>query len=402
MTADAQSRLSGFFDGIGEILNNKCRRASFAMYAMGLLADGERKSAEPIAARACGDPESVDAVHTRLLHFVKDSVWSDRAVRRFAAQHGLAAIQQREHIDSWILDDTGFLKQGKHSVGVQRQYTGSAGKVANCQIGVSLSVASRNYHMPIDFDLYLPQSWIDDEARREKARVPTLMPFRTKIEIAMHMVERAIENGIPPGVVLADSFYGDSSELRGHVRSLGLDYLVAVETRTRVWCLDSVARRRGDPLSLGELARQLDPGVFRRITWRQGSKHDLSSRFAFLRVLPFTDEAATTMREEVGLIVEWEDSEPTPKKFYFSSLPITTPRKELVRLCKQRWRTERVYEDLKGELGLDHFEGRTYPGWHHHVSVALACYAFVVAEQARRFPPSIAWSHGDDALAFTA
>src|SRR5215467_10925812 len=171
MDAGGQRRLGEYFDGVGEILINKCRRASFAVYAMGLLSDGERKSAEPIAARACGDPTKVDAMHTRLLHFVKDSVWSDHEVRLFAARYGVAAICEREPIESWIFDDTGFLKQGKHSVGVQRQYTGSAGKVTNCQLGVSLTVANKYDQLPIDMELYLPESWMNSPALRKKAHI---------------------------------------------------------------------------------------------------------------------------------------------------------------------------------------------------------------------------------------
>jgi SRSO17 transposase len=403
MDADGQRRLRDYFDGVGDILSNKCRRASFATYAMGLLSDGDRKSAEPIAARACGDPAEVDAAHTRLLHFVKDSVWSDHDVRLFAARHGVAAICQREPIESWIFDDTGFLKQGKHSVGVQRQYTGSAGKVTNCQIGVSLSLASRSYHLPVDFELYLPASWTDDPARRRKARIPQHREFKTKIELAMAMLERAVADELPPGVVLADSFYGDSSEFRAKIRSLNLDYAVAVERRTKVWCMDTLQRRRGDPLLLEALVKQVDPAAYRRVTWRQGTKKDLSARFAFLRVVPFTDDSSEpSTREDVWLVIEWEDGEPEPTKYYFSSLPLSTSHKELVRILKQRWRTERVYEDLKNELGLDHFEGRTFPGWHHHVSVALACYAFVVAEQVRRFPPSDTWPLADHAQLVSA
>jgi SRSO17 transposase len=403
MDADGQRRLGEYFDGIGDILSNKRRRASFAMYAMGLLADGERKSAEPIAARACGDPAKVDAVHTRLLHFVKDSVWSDQDVRLCAARYSIESICRREPIEAWIFDDTGFLKQGKHSVGVQRQYTGSAGKVTNCQIGVSLSLSSRSYHVPVDFDLYLPATWMSDPARRSKARIPEHLEFRTKIEMAMAMLERAVANELPPGVVLADSFYGDSSEFRAKVRSFNLDYAVGVERRTKVWCVDSLVRRRGDPLLIGELASQLDLAAYRRVTWRQGTKKDLSARFAFLRVVPFTDESSQpSTREDVWLVIEWEDGEREPKKFYFSSLPLSTSHKELVRILKQRWRTERVYQDLKDELGLDHFEGRTFCGWHHHVSVALACYAFVVAEQARHFPPSASWPLADDAQLVSA
>jgi SRSO17 transposase len=403
MDADGQRRLTEYFDGIGDILNNKCRRESFALYARGLFADGERKSAEPIAARACGDPAKADAVHAQVLHFVRDSKWSDGDVRLFAAQYGIASIESREPIEAWIVDDTGFLKQGKHSVGVQRQYTGSAGKITNCQIGVSLSLASRSYHLPVDFELYLPQSWIDDPVRRRKARIPETATFKTKIELAMDMLDRAVAHELTPGTVLADSFYGDSSEFRAKIRSYNLDYAVAVDRKTKVWQMDSLERRRGDPLAVEDLAKQLDPRAFRRVKWREGTKKALSARFAFLRVVPFTDhDTDPSDREDVWLVIEWEDGEDEPTKFHFSSLPLIISHKQLVRVIKQRWRTERVYQDLKEELGLDHFEGRSFPGWHHHVSVALSCFAFIAAEQARRFPPSAARPLADDALSVAA
>ncbi|ATB51295.1 endonuclease DDE [Corallococcus macrosporus DSM 14697] len=170
MNAAAVQRLERYFQQIGDVLGEESRRGSFALYAMGLLGEGERKSVEPIAARACPDPERVDAMHQRLLHFAVDSRWSDREVRRQAARYALEAMTRRESVEAWIVDDTGFLKQGKHSVGVQRQYTGSAGKVANCQIGVSLSVATRTEHLPLDFELYLRMRCTSPVFRRPDGR----------------------------------------------------------------------------------------------------------------------------------------------------------------------------------------------------------------------------------------
>src|SRR3954469_11047688 len=189
MNAAAQRRLSEYFDRIGALLGRKGRRESFALYAEGVLGDGERKSIEPIAARACADPARADSEHQRLLHFALDAPWSDGAVRREAARYALEAMTAHEPVDSWIVDDTGFLKQGKHSVGVQRQYTGSAGKVTNCQVGVSLSVATPSAHLPIDFALYLPESWMEDPARCKKAKVPEDMKFQTKLDLALGMIE---------------------------------------------------------------------------------------------------------------------------------------------------------------------------------------------------------------------
>lgn len=387
LVTDAGTRLEGFLEQVGDVLGHAKRRASFAAYAVGLLSEGERKSVEPIAARAHGKPEEVDAAHQRLLHFLSDSNWSDSGVRRVAAHFGLSAMTARERVESWILDDTGFLKQGKHSVGVQRQYTGSAGKVTNCQVGVSLSVTTRTEHLPIDFELYLPKSWTEDDARRQEARIPSELVFKTKPELGLEMVRRAVEANLPRGVVLADSAYGASSDLRLGLRRLKLDYSVGVDPKTKVFELDDVVNRGGAAISVKELALKLKAkGKYRRVTWREGTKGKLSARFAMRRVTPCREQGrALKEREPVWLLIEWRDGEDEPANYFFSSLPSHVRRKELVRITMQRWRTERVYEDLKGELGLDHFEGRRFPGWHHHVSVALCCYAFVVAERNRIF-----------------
>jgi SRSO17 transposase len=392
MNAAAVQRLESYLGRIGDVLGNDSRRGSFAIYAMGLLGDSERKSVEPIAARACPDPQRVDAVHQRLLHFAVDSKWSDREVRREAAQYALEAMTQREPVEAWIVDDTGFLKQGSHSVGVQRQYTGSAGKITNCQLGVSLSIVTRTEQLPIDFELYLPDNWTHDAARRREARIPPEVTFKTKPQLALQMIERAVADGVPAGVVLGDTAYGSSSEFRARVRQLGLHYAVAVYPHTSVCLLDEEGPPRGEALSVSDLAFSIqERGGFRRCTWRKGSRQDLSARFALRRVIA----AGVPKREQepLWLLIEWRDGEPDPANYFLVSLPERRTKKQLIRLVMQRWRTERVYEDLKGELGLDHYEGRRFPGWHHHVSVALCCYAFIVAERVRRFPPS---ARGED------
>jgi SRSO17 transposase len=402
MDADATRRLGEYFAEIGDVLGHKKRRASFATYALGLLGDGDRKSMEPIAARACGDRDETDAYHQRIQLFITDSAWSDRNVRRVATDYGLSAMTEREPVEAWIIDDTGFLKQGKHSVGVQRQYTGSAGKVANCQIGVSLSIATRTEHLPIDFELYLPKCWTENPARRKEAKIPDDVPFKTKNQLALAMVHRAVEEDRPRGVVLADSAYGDDSSFRAQLRQLGLHYAVEVkdDKRNRVWRVDKAGRRRGEPITVRALADKLGRKSFRRVTWREGTNSQLSARFALQRVVPAYAETGDDRyadREPVWLLVEWRDDESEPTRFHFVSMPTVT-RKRLVRLVKQRWRTERVYEDLKGQLGLDHFEGRRFRGWHHHVSVALCCFAFVVAERVRSFSPSARGEAGDHAV----
>ena len=382
------ARIRSFLDGVGESLGNKCRRASFASYALGLLGEGDRKSMEPIAIRFCDGVEHADAAHQRVNHFITTSEWSDREVRRYAARYAIAEMLPFGPIRSWIIDDTGFLKQGKHSVGVQRQYTGSAGKIANCQIGVSLVVATAHDHVPTDFELYLPASWADDPARRLEARIPDDVLFQTKIQLAIGMLRRAAADEIPRGVLLADAWYGDEPSFRQAAEELGIDYAVGIKADNRVWLVDSRGRRKGTPITVTEFAERLGPKAFRRCTWREGTSKSLSARFAFATVVPaYRADDDPANRSKVRLVVEQSDTEDKPK-FAFVKLSDNLSKKQLIRVLKDRWRIERTYEDLKGELGLDHFEGRRYRGWHHHVTVALACYAFTVGERARLSPPA--------------
>lgn len=404
MDAAATERLNEYFGQIGNVLGSPSRRESFAVYAMGVLGDGDRKSVEPIASRACGDARTADAAHQSLLHFISNARWSDRNVRRAATRHALEAMALHSPVQTWIVDDTGFLKQGKHSVGVQRQYTGSAGKVTNCQIGVSLSVATNHDQVPIDFELYLPETWTSDATLRNRARIPDALQFKTKPQLALDMLRRAVKDKVPKGVVLADAAYGTSSAFRREVRKLRLHYAVGVDPQTKIWLLDPKTQLPAARQDLRSLAHELDQGgAFRRCTWRAGTKHDLSARFAALRIVAATDDGRLPEeREHEWLLIEWRDGEDEPANYFFSSLPARMTKKQLVRVVMQRWRTERAYEDLKGELGLDHFEGRSFPGWHHHVSVVLCCYAFVVAERARHFPPSAAGKTTRDANTFAA
>jgi len=282
LDADGQRRLLDYFNRIGDVLGDESRRASYAVYAMGLLGDGDRKSMEPISARADPDTGRVTAQHQRIQHFITDSPWTDRDVRRAAALYGVAALTARESITHWIVDDTGFLKQGAHSVGVKRQYTGSAGKVTNCQVAVSLSVATPTNHLPIDFELYLPRDWTDDEARRSEARIPDDVVFKTKLELALDMADRALADGIAPGMFLVDTAYGNSSRFRRALRKRGFSSCVAVNSTTKVWQLDKLDRRTGGRTrTVSEYANEIvDRGGFRRTTWREGTKGSMSARFA--------------------------------------------------------------------------------------------------------------------------
>lgn len=385
MQQDSGERLNAYLDGLGAQLKDKRQRASFAMYALGLLSDGERKSMEPIAARAAVAPERTHAVHERLVHFTASAAWCDGPVRRYAARYAVDAMQASDGpIQTWVVDDTGFLKQGKHSPGVQRQYTGSAGKTANCQIGVSLLLATEHAHVATDFRLYIPESWAQDRERCRRAHIPDDVQYEPKWSLALNMIEEAIVSGTPKGVVLADCDYGNKTVFRDTLDALGLRYAVEVQSTTVLRCVGQRGKL-GKRLPVADIGARLR-NKLRTVTWREGSCSALQSRFAAIRVVVDRDDGA--MREPEWLLIEWPEGVPAPTKFVLSTMPPKTSLKQLVRTFKSRWRIERSYQDLKGELGLDHYEGRSFVGWHHHVTVTLACYAFLVAELARSFPPS--------------
>ena len=399
MDKESVGRVGSYFERIGKHLPRAEQRESFATYAFGILGDAERKSVEPIAARATADAEEVSRTHDRLLHFIRESPWDDHRVRREAARYVIEALEKRERVTTWVIDDTGFLKQGRHSPGVQRQYTGSAGKIANCQLGVSLTIATATEQVPIDFRLYLPESWTADAKRRKRARIPESITFKSKVELAIDMISSAVDDGIPGDVVLADAFFGRSAEFRNTVEILGFDYAVAVDADKKVWLVDAAGNRRGDDIRVDDLGKSVDRGAFRRLTWREGTRRKMSSRFLFRRVkVANAGDLDADSTAPVWLVIEWAEGDREPKKFVLTNLRRRMTKKEIVRIIKERWKTERAYEELKGELGLDHFEGRSFLGWHHHVSVVLSCYAFVVAERTRLFPPSEAGARLSRAL----
>jgi SRSO17 transposase len=403
MDAAAKKRLQQYIGRIGEVLGHPKRREAFASYALGLLSDLERKSVEPIAALTCATPARMGAAHQSLLHFVSTSDWDDHGVRRAATRYAVEAMCARAPITTWIVDDTGFLKQGKHSVGVQRQYTGSAGKIANCQIGVSLTVSNGLEHLPIDFELYLPEAWTNDPARRREAQIPDDVHFKSKVDLALDAIDRAVAHKVPGDIVLADAAYGRSSKFRDTVRLLGFDYAVGVDSTTKLVVLGPGGRWSDAPVTAIGLARRLGIKAFRRVTWREGTNKKLASRFALRRVrLANDDGIPLNEHEPLWLLMEWPFGESEPSQFALTSLPAKMTKKQVVRRYKERFRTEQAYEEMKGELGLDHFEGRRFRGWHHHVSVVLCCYAFVMAERARSFFPSADREGHDHPLALAA
>jgi SRSO17 transposase len=341
MDAAAETELRRYFDQIGEVLGNEGRRTNFAQYACGLLGEADRKSMEGIATRHVPDPAKADAAHQRVQHFITDSRWDDHAVRLTAARYALGAMTQVASVWAWIVDDTGFLKKGQHSVGVQRQYTGTAGKITNCQVGVSLTLATPQDHVPVDFELYLPDCWANDPDRRAEARIPDHVGFKTKPQLALDMLRRAVEADLPRGTVLADETYGNSSHFRDGVRKLNLDFAAAINATTNVWVVDALGRRNGSALSVSAFAENAAArGQFRRISWREGTQETLSARFAFARVVPVRDDGREPRRRErLWLVCEWRDGDERPAHFHFATYR-RVPYGFLIHLLKERWRTE--------------------------------------------------------------
>lgn len=379
----ADKRLESYLSDIGNILKYPKRKSAFATYIVGLFSMVERKTAEGLAALSVPDETRIDAEHQRLLHVIGQSKWNDRAVRRYAAKYALEAMPEAEQTESWIVDDTGIIKKGTHSVGVQRQYTGTSGKVDNCQIGVSLVATTKQWQIPLDFELYLPEVWMEDSERRRRAKIPENLSFRTKEDLSLGMIDRALEDGLPrPKIILADAAYGRSAAFRTAIRQHKIHYGVAVRKDLKVRRLDEAGIRRGPATTVQSIAKK---AKYRRITWTGGSKGALSSSFAFVRVIPEAELNEHAEAEAVWLVIERPDNE--EEKFQLCSLAKNTSYREIVRLLHLRWKTERVYQDLKQEFGLDEYQGRSFVGWHHHVTAAMVCMAFATAEQARLFPP---------------
>jgi SRSO17 transposase len=321
----------------------------------------------------------------------------------------LPVIEHRGPIEAWIIDDTGFRKQGRHSVGVARQYLGEIGKQDNCQVAVSLSLANAWASLPVAFRLYLPKDWAEDGARRKKAGVPEAVAFATKPEIALSQIRAAAAAGLPRGVVLMDPGYGHDGRLRAGVSALGLTYVAGIQGDAVVFDPDAGIApdrpapkrgRRGEPtvISARELAVRLPQSAWRQVAWREGTNETLSSRFARVRVRSAGRRGKDEPLTEEWLLIGWPDGDAEPAKYWFSTLPADIAFERLVELAKLRWRIERDYQDLKQEVGLDHFEGRSWRGFHHHASLSIAAYGFLISER-ETIPPSGPRSSGRGAQA---
>jgi SRSO17 transposase len=392
-----EARFAAYVEGLSSVLGHADRIGPLRDYCTGLILPGERKSVEPMAAKTA--PARTAAQHQSLLHFVGVASWSDEKVLAKVREMVLPSMERQEPIQAWIIDDTGFPKQGKHSVGVQHQYCGQLGKEANCQVAVSLSIANHSASLPVAWRLYLPKEWIGDKARRKKAGVPRDISFKTKPEIALDQIRWACEAGLPRGVALMDGAYGTDSRLRTGMTALGVSYVVGIQPKILVWPPGTGPKRRGKPLnntgrrdepdliSAKRLARDLPKDAWQTIRWREGSAEWLSSRFARVRVRVAHSQLLPELLFEEWLLIEWPEGEAEPTKYWLSTLPSDIGFCDLVDFAKLRWRIERDYLELKQEVGLGHFEGRGWRGFHHHATMCIAAYGFLVSER-ETIPPS--------------
>jgi SRSO17 transposase len=401
--ARVRGRLVEFTGEVFESMARKDQRRWGEVYVRGLMLDGKRKSIEPMAARLADGDEQC------LQQFVNQSPWDPVLVRR-----ALARRMSRELApEAWVIDDTGFPKFGKHSVGVARQYSGALGKVGNCQIGVSINAASDEASCPLDWRLFIPEEWDEDsefnQDRRVKCKLPETVHHVEKWRQALEMIDELRGWGIEPPVVLGDGAYGDITEFRSGLEEREIGYVLDVKGGTSAYAerveperpewkgsgRPPKPRYREDPSSLTALALAAGPQAAVSVTWREGTRGKMTSRFLALRIRPANiglRNHAHRAGEELPvcwLLCEWPSRASEPVKYWLSNLPADTQLKDLVRLGKLRWRIEHDYRELKDALGLDHFEGRTYPGWHHHVTLVSVAHAFLTLERRRR-PP--AWA----------
>ncbi len=393
-----QERFTHYLDLLGQVAEHADRVIPMQNYAKGLLLPIERKSVEPMAARLA--PGNVRQMHQSLHHIVAEAAWSDAAMLREVRRLVLPAMTRRHSLAGWIVDDTGFPKKGTHSVGVARQYCGQLGKQENCRVAVSLSLATEQASLPVTYRLYLPEPWTQDPARRKKTGVPKEIRFQTKNEIALSQIRSLVEEEVPRAPVLADAAYGNDHGFRAELEKLKLQYVVGVQSSTTVWPPDMVplppkARRatgrppkllrrdeKHQPLAVKELALCLSAADLRRVSWREGTRGTMHSRFAALRVrVAHRDYGRSQPHPEQWLLLEWPKTEKEPTKYWLSNLSASISIRKLVATAKLRWRIERDYEELKQELGLGHFEGRNWRGFHHHATLCIAAYGFLVAER---------------------
>jgi SRSO17 transposase len=386
-----KARMEAFVAQVaGAAMSHPVQRANAELYVRGLLAAGARKSLEPLVERLDGDGD-----YQSLQQFLADSPWESEWLMRAVVERVAPVV----HAEAWVLDDTGFPKDGKRSPGVKRQYSGTLGKIGNCQIGVSLHAVSERATLPLGWALYLPEDWCADPERRRKAKIPEQVTFQTKPQLGVGLVKQAAGYAIDRAPVLGDAAYGENTQLRSELDSSGIDYVLSINPDTTIFAPGAVFavpdRKPGkpgrtpaahhadrDPVSVGEYAKTLTDKDFQTVTFRGTGKTRVRSRFAFKRVTaahPVTRDRVAP-REE-WLIIEWPEDRGTPSDYWISNLPARTKPPRLARLARLRWMIELDYRQLKGELGLDHYEGRSYLGWYHHTGLVTAAHAFLTLER---------------------
>jgi SRSO17 transposase len=395
---DVLDRLADYAAGFRDDFNRPRQAAWCGVYLRGLIQDGDRKSAEPMAARVPLPPGlDVADPDQALQQFLGQSTWDERAVlRRYRAT---MAARFADPAGIFVIDDTTFPKQGRHSVGVQRQYCGALGKKANCQCAVSVHYVAPKGHYPLDMRLYLPEGWLSDPKRLDQAKVPEAerRPL-TKGEIALELLDRVRGEGLPGRVVVADSGYGVSGPFRDGLARRGLHYVVGVTDEMVVLAEEPrwdepkagtggrprkrrrLAEGSPRPVSLKDLAARTPR---REVTWREGTKGPMTGEFAWLRVWPAGGWATG---ECAGAEPHWlliEEQADGKLKYAFSNLPADTTRLRAVRLWRSRWPVELGYQQMKEELGLDHHEGRSWRGFHHHACLVMLAFGFLALEQRR-------------------
>ena len=380
----SEQKFMAYLERLTAAVGHADRHEPLRVYLEGLLLPGERKSVEPMAARI--DPRNVRSRHQSMHHFVATAPWDAQEIMKAARDYALEEFEYHGGVEAWILDDTAYPKKGTHSVGVGRQYCGVLGKQDNCQVAVTLSLANELMSVPAAYTLYLPEEWASDRARRRVAGVPDDVVFKTKTQIALDEIDRLLADGVAKAPIVMDAGYGRATELRDAIAERGMQYVAAIREEMTVQLPGQKGVR--EHIAVGDLARELPKSAWRSVWWRNGTKGEMRSRFALLRVRAAKREPGR--REErplEWLLIEWPTTEAAPIKFWLCNLPAGTRIAKIVNLAQMRWRVERDYEELKGELGLDHYEGRGWLGFHHHGALCIAAYAFLTAERARLSPP---------------
>ena len=390
--AVVRERLEAFgAEVLAGAVNRPVQLVNGGVYLRGLIEQGPRKSLEPMVARLGGGAD-----YESLQNFLAVSPWDPALVVRAVAER----VAPRVDVQAWVLDDTGFPKDGKHSPGVKRQYSGALGKIGNCQIGVSAHAVGEQGTVPLGWALYLPEEWCEDPERRRQAKIPAEVVFKTKPELGVELIEQAAGWDVPRAPVLGDQAYGDNTVLRERLHDSELEYVLSVGAETKVFTPETtftVPERRGstgrprsrprpdaEPVAIARLITGLGEEQFQTVTFRDGpDAQPVTSRFCFVRVRAANRAEKRTPwppREE-WLIAEWPAGHDQPSDYWISNLPIDAQPEQLARLACLRWKIELDYKQLKGELGLDHYEGRSYLGWYHHTALVTAAHGFLTLER---------------------